>query len=64
MRVFGGWRGEVGLEVVIATTLMHVLWYRKKAEQAEAREEIKAARKAGVDVDGGSEHRRTGVEVD
>ncbi|KAH8911221.1 hypothetical protein BR93DRAFT_965030 [Coniochaeta sp. PMI_546] len=32
---------------------------RKKAEQAAARNEVKQARQAGVDVDGGSEHRRS-----
>ncbi|OIW28718.1 S-adenosyl-L-methionine-dependent methyltransferase [Coniochaeta ligniaria NRRL 30616] len=32
---------------------------RKKAEQAAARDEIKQARQDGVDVDGGSEHRRS-----
>lgn len=34
---------------------------RKKAEQAAARDEIKQARQDGVDVDGGSEHRRSQV---
>jgi len=39
---------------------------RKKAEQAAARDDIKAAREAGVDVDGGSAggNVRGGVQVD
>ena len=39
---------------------------RKKAEQAAAREEMKAARDAGIDVDGGSAggNVRGGVQVD
>ena len=38
---------------------------RKKQEQAGAREAIKEARKAGMDVDGGYDDRRAGgVEVD
>ena len=32
--------------------------YRKKAEQAAARKEVKEAREGGTDVDGGSGHRR------
>ncbi|KUI54482.1 hypothetical protein VP1G_01865 [Cytospora mali] len=35
---------------------------RKKAEQAEAREEIQQARKSGVDVDGGAGARSAGTE--
>ncbi|ROV98016.1 hypothetical protein VMCG_07002 [Cytospora schulzeri] len=35
---------------------------KKKAEQAEAREEIKQDRKAGVDVDGGAGARAAGTE--
>jgi hypothetical protein len=31
---------------------------RKKAEQSEARKEMKQARQTGEDVDGGSEYRR------
>lgn len=40
--------------------------FRKKAEQAAARDDIKAAREAGVDVDGGSAggNVRGGVQVD
>ncbi|KAB5555065.1 hypothetical protein GE09DRAFT_148210 [Coniochaeta sp. 2T2.1] len=34
---------------------------RKKAEQAAARKEVKQAREGGVDVDGGSEHRRAAM---
>jgi hypothetical protein len=34
---------------------------RKKAEQAARRNEVKQARQDGVDVDGGSEHRRSQV---
>lgn len=39
---------------------------RKKAEQAAARNELKEAREAGVDVDGGSAggNVRGGVQVD
>lgn len=41
-------------------------YYRKKAEQAAARNEVKEAREAGIDVDGGSAggNTRGGVQVD